>query len=71
MKKILGALLILLGILALLTPFTPGSWLIFVGLGMLGIRVGFWEDLINRIPMLKKWKTKDDKINTQPPVPKD
>ena len=45
MKKILGVALIMLGVLALLTPLTPGSWLIFVGLGLLGVRIGFWEKI--------------------------
>lgn len=31
--------LILIGFLALITPLTPGSWLIFIGLGMIGIRL--------------------------------
>lgn len=36
-KKILGAVLLTLGVLALVTPLTPGSWLIFVGLELLGL----------------------------------
>lgn len=32
-----GGLLMILGVLALLTPFTPGSWLIFIGAEILGI----------------------------------
>ncbi|OGF83281.1 hypothetical protein A2924_03275 [Candidatus Giovannonibacteria bacterium RIFCSPLOWO2_01_FULL_44_16] len=42
-KKILGVFLIIIGVLALVTPFTPGSWLIFVGLGFLGLRILFWD----------------------------
>jgi hypothetical protein len=37
-KKVLGAIFVIVGILALITPFTPGSWLAFVGLELLGIR---------------------------------
>jgi uncharacterized protein YqgC (DUF456 family) len=40
-KKILGIALIIIGFVALLTPFTPGSWLIFVGLELLGFRILF------------------------------
>ncbi len=40
-KKIIGAVLILLGLLALVTPLTPGSWLIFIGLELIGIRFMF------------------------------
>jgi len=36
-KKIYGTILLFLGFLALATPLTPGSWLIFVGLELLGI----------------------------------
>ncbi len=37
-KKVLGVILIIYGIIALLTPFTPGSWLALIGLELLGIR---------------------------------
>ncbi|MDP3794840.1 MAG: hypothetical protein Q8R13_02845 [bacterium] len=43
MKKIIGALLIIAGLIALLTPFTPGSWLIVVGLELFGIRLLLWD----------------------------
>jgi len=39
LRKIVGVVLIILGILALLTPFTPGSWLAFVGFGLLGFKL--------------------------------
>ena len=44
-KKILGFILIVLGLLALLTPLTPGSWLIFVGLELFGIHLAAWEKI--------------------------
>ena len=44
-KKITGVLLIIAGLLILLTPLTPGSWIIFVGLELLGIRMAFWKKL--------------------------
>ena len=44
-KKIIGILLIIIGLLALVTPFTPGSWLIFVGLEFLGFRMLFWDKI--------------------------
>ena len=34
-----GVILILVGLVALVTPFTPGSWLVFIGLELLGLRV--------------------------------
>lgn len=44
-KIIIGLILIAYGFFALITPFTPGSWLIFVGLELLGIRLAFWEKI--------------------------
>jgi hypothetical protein len=44
-RKTVGIVLIVIGLLALVTPFTPGSWLAFVGLGLLGIRMSFWEKI--------------------------
>jgi hypothetical protein len=35
----IGVILILLGLAALVTPFTPGSWLALVGLEFLGLRI--------------------------------
>jgi len=49
-RKILGVLLIIIGILALLTPFTPGSWLVFIGFGLLGFKLVFRDGK----PFLKK-----------------
>lgn len=44
-KKIIGIFLIIIGLLALVTPFTPGSWLIFIGLEFIGIRILFWNKI--------------------------
>ena len=41
-KKSLGIICIILGFLALITPLTPGSWLILIGLEILGL--GFLLD---------------------------
>jgi hypothetical protein len=38
-RIVLGVLLIVVGLLALFTPLTPGSWLALVGLEILGLRV--------------------------------
>ncbi len=37
LKNILGALCLLIGLFALVTPLTPGAWLIIVGLELLGL----------------------------------
>lgn len=44
-KKIIGIVLILFGLAALFTPFTPGSWLIFLGLSYFGFRFLFWDKI--------------------------
>jgi hypothetical protein len=36
LKKVLGVILIVYGLIALVTPFTPGSWLAMIGLELLG-----------------------------------
>lgn len=45
-KKTIGVLLIILGLTALVTPFTPGSWAIFIGLELLGVRLLFWSKIV-------------------------
>jgi len=42
-RKVIGVALIIIGVVALITPLTPGAWLAIVGLEMLGIRFLFWE----------------------------
>ena len=48
-KKAVGVVLILIGLAALLTPFTPGSWLIFMGLELLGSRFLLWDKIKQRL----------------------
>ena len=45
-RKTIGVILILLGLLALLTPLTPGSWLIPIGLELLGLRLLLQDKLL-------------------------
>lgn len=44
-KKIIGVIFIVYGLIALITPFTPGSLLIFVGLELLGVELLFWDKI--------------------------
>jgi len=46
-KKITGVILILVGLAALFTPFTPGSWLALIGLELLGIRKFIFRRFLN------------------------
>jgi len=41
-KKAFGLILVFLGLFALVTPMTPGAWLIFIGAELLG-----WKFLLN------------------------
>jgi uncharacterized protein YqgC (DUF456 family) len=50
LKIILGILLIVVGVLALLTPLTPGSWLALIGLELVGIRILLERKLISLVP---------------------
>ena len=54
LKKAIGILLILIGLFALLTPFTPGSWLVFIGLELLGLRMVFWDKIKTRFQKISK-----------------
>ncbi|MEN6338471.1 MAG: hypothetical protein ABFE01_29800 [Phycisphaerales bacterium] len=38
-RKTVGVILVILGFAALVTPLSPGSWLILVGLEFLGLRI--------------------------------
>ena len=46
-KKIIGVVLVILGLLALFTPLTPGSWLIPIGLELLGLRILLGQKLLD------------------------
>jgi hypothetical protein len=46
-KKVIGVILIIVGLAALLTPFTPGSWLALIGLELLGIRKWVFRKFLN------------------------
>jgi len=45
-KKVVGVVLILVGFLSLVTPATPGAWLILIGLEFLGLRLLLHDKLI-------------------------
>jgi len=49
-RIVLGVVLMILGVLALLTPFTPGSWLALIGLEILGLRLVFQRKFLSLLP---------------------
>jgi hypothetical protein len=57
-KKVLGVGLVILGLVALVTPLTPGSVvMIFMGLEFLGVKFLFLENLKNGVK--DKFKRKE------------
>ncbi|MGA1979105.1 MAG: hypothetical protein ABSG99_00860 [Sedimentisphaerales bacterium] len=62
LKKTIGVIFIVWGLIALVTPFTPGSWLAIIGLQMLGF--GFL--LENRIGRATKKKLENLKRKVGP-----
>lgn len=54
-RKIFGALLIVLGLFALLTPLTPGGWLIFVGAEILGIEMLSQKKVAEQYRQVRRW----------------
>jgi uncharacterized protein YqgC (DUF456 family) len=58
-RVILGVVLIILGLVALLTPFTPGSWLALIGLEYLGLRVLLQRKLMSLLPAKYRSKVRN------------
>ncbi len=48
LKRVLGIVFVIVGFFALVTPLTPGGFLFFVGLELLGLRILFFEKLFKR-----------------------
>ncbi len=48
----------ILGVLALLTPFTPGSWLALIGLELLGLRLVFERKFVSLLPQKYRRKVR-------------
>ena len=66
LKLLIGLLFITLGLLALVTPLTPGSWLVFVGLEFIGIRILAWRRFVEwgRRCMGKGSAAEDDELKS-------
>jgi len=59
LKVVLGVALVLVGVLALLTPLTPGSWLALIGLEILGLRILLERKIISLLPKKYRRKVRD------------
>lgn len=55
-RVIAGVGLIIVGVAAFFTPLTPGSWLVFVGLEMLGWRVAYGRYLHDARRTFARWR---------------
>ena len=53
-RKVLGVTLIVIGLLSIITPFTPIGFLLLVGLEILGIRTLFWDKLKRWVDITSK-----------------
>jgi hypothetical protein len=49
-RLVIGIVLIIAGLVAALTPLTPGSWLALIGLELLGIRLVVQRKLLSLLP---------------------
>lgn len=47
-RKTIGIFLIVIGLISIITPFTPVGFLLVVGLEILGIRALFWNKIKDR-----------------------
>lgn len=55
-KKILGVFFIILGVLIHLIPLMPGSWLIVLGLELLGVHLLVWDKVKSFLYNKKSFK---------------
>lgn len=60
LRIILGVVLIVIGVLAAVTPLSPGSWLALIGLELLGIRILVERKFLSLIP--EKYRRKFKKL---------
>jgi uncharacterized protein YqgC (DUF456 family) len=54
LKRTLGVLCLVYGIIALVTPFTPGALLIFVGLELLGLTFLLPKSVLKYLDIVKR-----------------
>ncbi|MBI2086635.1 MAG: hypothetical protein HYT69_00435 [Candidatus Zambryskibacteria bacterium] len=52
LRRAIGVLLVIIGLISVITPFTPVGFLLVVGLEILGIRYLVWNKLKNWLKRL-------------------
>ena len=60
LRIILGVVLIIIGVVAALTPLSPGSWLALIGLELLGLRILVERKFLSLLP--KKYRVKAKRL---------
>ena len=71
LRIILGVVLIILGVLAAVTPLSPGSWLALIGLELLGLRILVERKFLSLLPQKYRSKVRNLlKRKTKKPPPK-
>ena len=48
-RKTTGVVLVIIGLISIITPFTPVGFLLIVGLEILGVRALFWDKFKKKI----------------------
>jgi len=59
LRIILGVVLIVLGVLAAVTPLSPGSWLALIGLELLGLRILVERKFLSLLPQKYRRKARN------------
>ena len=59
LRIILGVVLIILGVLAAVTPLSPGSWLALIGLEILGLRILAERKFLSLLPEKYRLKARN------------
>ena len=59
LRIILGVVLIVIGVLAAVTPLSPGSWLALIGLELLGLRILVERKFLSLLPQKYRQKVRD------------
>ncbi len=71
-RKAVGVVLVVIGVVAFVTPLTPGSWLALIGFELLGVRVLLPERLAARLPFKRTLRGSEAKkpppLTNEPPT---
>jgi hypothetical protein len=64
LKKVIGWFFVVVGFLALVTPLTPGAFLLVIGMELLGLRLALFDKVLP-----KKWRsTKETEVAINKPI---